>query len=162
MIIKKILSVLLFFVIFNSSIAQIVINEIDLGSPDGVELFNPTQTTIQINNWKLTTGGDERVQTYSIPSFSMDPGTYILLLEGSESNTHDIKYLGLSIKGVTNINWSNSTAGAVELKDENDNPIDFISWGSYTSMSTSESNWSGDWNLVKSGKSIRNGVKNSQ
>jgi len=140
----SVLVLLLTLLIFSNVKSQIVINEIDMGSPDGVELFNPTQSIIQINNWKLKTGDDERVQTYPIPSFSIDPGKNILLLEGSNSNTQDIKYLGISDIGFTNINWSNSTAGAVELKDENDNTIDFISWGSYSSMTTSETNWSGD------------------
>ena len=134
---------LLLIPVIGQSQSNILINEVDLGIPDAIELYNTGSDSVNLNNWLLKAGDNIRVQTFRLTDVIINPGQYLILIEGSEPNSDTIIYLGLSNVEITNINWSSSTNGAVELLDSNNNSIDFVMWGPYGNMTTGESNWSG-------------------
>lgn len=112
-------SIALFDFLFASKVsAQVVINEV---SPNGtgssepdefIELYNFGSTPITISNWTITdTSGS--VNTYIIPTSSIDPGQFISFR-----------------RNVTDITLNNDGDGVV-LKDETNTIKDEVSFGSY-------------------------------
>ncbi|MFC1554744.1 lamin tail domain-containing protein, partial [candidate division KSB1 bacterium] len=122
----------------------IVINEIDLGVPDAVEIYNAGLESVNLSGWKIKTGDNLRILNFNLPSLVISPGEYILFVESSAFSGYVSSYdLGTSAEGRENINWSRSTAGAVEIIDPSNNISDHIEWENYEPMITSETNWSG-------------------
>ena len=121
----------------------IVINEVDLSIPDAIEILNTGNTIVNLTGWVIRTGDNNRVQRFLLPETEIFPGEYLLFLEGNSPPVDTARFLGLSLEGFTNINWSNSTAGAVELLDRDGLTVDYIEWGDYPEMNTGFLNWSG-------------------
>ncbi len=131
-------------VISESYASNVLINEIDLGVPDAIELYNDGATAFNLNGWLLTTGDDVRVQTFTLPAYTLQPGAFVVLIEGTDPPSEGTLFLGLSDKEYTNINWSNSTAGAVKLEKVAGSTADFVQWAEYTAIPSSPAQWTGN------------------
>lgn len=138
-----------------SQVTGIVINEVDLSIPDAIEILNTGNTMVILAGWTIRAGDNIRVQNFLLPIIEILPGEYLLFLEGNGFSVDTVQFLGTSIQGFTNINWSNSTAGAVELLDRDGQTVDYIAWGNYPDMNTSPLNWSGpSFPIPSSGSSV--------
>ncbi|MFC1477349.1 lamin tail domain-containing protein [candidate division KSB1 bacterium] len=122
---------------------DILINEVDLGIPDGVELFNAGIISVSLNGWKVKTGDSQRIQTFTLPDVTLEPGDYLVCYEGTDADTDSVIFLDTSDAGATNINWAGDSYGAVELLDTGDGSVDYVRWGDYSGMSVSTGFWSG-------------------
>ncbi|MBN1937895.1 MAG: DUF11 domain-containing protein [Anaerolineae bacterium] len=111
----------------NVIVPTIVINEVDLGRPEGeaIELYNHGGQTINMTGWQLNISHNGGSINYALPSaFSLAPGDYIIVHESTGINTaHDL-YLG------QNVDWVPGSGGAVGLLDAYGRGVDFVRWDS--------------------------------
>ncbi|KPK95808.1 hypothetical protein AMJ80_03450 [bacterium SM23_31] len=126
-----------------NSVYNVVINEIETGNIDAVELRNTGSETVNLDGWILKTGDIEQVLHFELPSIDLLPGACILLNEKSGTPGDSVCFLETSVEGYTNINWSDYTAGAVELIDDNFASADYIEWGNYALKNILPDKWSG-------------------
>lgn len=104
--------------------AKVVINELDLGNVDSVELYNAGDSVADLTGWTagaMTPGYGTTV--FEIPSFKLAPGSIVVLSEASGSDTQSVLHFG------HNIPWSNGTPGACVLRDADGVAQDFVRWG---------------------------------
>jgi hypothetical protein len=118
----------------------LLINEIDVGSVDSVEIYNPNNQSVEMSGWYLfpydTNGLPE--QYYLFPNgFHLSPDAYVTIHEGNGSNSATDLYTG------HNFSWEPSnTAGAVALTTSTKG-IDFVRWGNSTADPPTETYWNG-------------------
>ncbi len=109
----------------------VIINEVDMGNLDGVELYNPTSGYVNLTGFLLQTYGfDNALEVnYIFPAFYLFPGHYVTLYEGAGTNTGSVLYMNQNIG-----NWVHGAAGggAVVLYNVAVSPIDFVRWGTAT------------------------------
>ncbi|MBN2460079.1 MAG: VWA domain-containing protein [Candidatus Cloacimonetes bacterium] len=108
---------------FNTVISNIVINEIFLGTPDWIELYNGTEQPVNLLNisisWTVTHGDMNYI---FLPDFTLAKDAYVVITDSSQpsDSTH------LNMGG--NINWSSSYGGSCRLIDTGEE-IDFMRFG---------------------------------
>jgi len=116
---------------------SVVINEVDPGNPDSIELYNVGNQTVDLSNWHLIAYTSSGVvdEDYIIPSgFSLAAGAYITIHEVSGTNTATDLFIGSSIVWVS--------SGAVSLTNGSSG-IDFMRFGSSTKEPPLGTSWSG-------------------
>jgi hypothetical protein len=104
--------------------AKVLINEIDMGRVDAVELYNAGSQEADITGWKiiaLAKGYDPA--TFEIPSFKLTPGSFVVLSESSGEGSQSILYFE------TNVSWANDAEGSCALVDSSGKTMDFVRWG---------------------------------
>jgi hypothetical protein len=107
----------------------VVINEVELGAEDAVELYNSSNTAVDLAGWSIvastnTTGGEPTL-TFTFPAYALGPGAVVLVRErGTDANNTDLDFYG----GTFSIPWSNGTPGACILLDSAATPVDFLRW----------------------------------
>ncbi len=102
----------------------LVINEISTGSPDMVELFNGGGLAVDLAGWRLETRDDGNLTAFTLPSYVLEPGAYVVFNELSGASGGGIVYLG------GNISWSKSGDGSCALFDPTGICVDFVRWAS--------------------------------
>lgn len=120
----------------------VLITEVDPGTPDVVEIFNPTSETIDLTGWRmlvyagtsLTAGFD-----YIFPSFAIPPETYVVINEVSGTDTQTELFAN------QNISLVEGGSGAVSLIDDTGFGIDFVRFGNSTVEPPTGTRW-GDTN----------------
>lgn len=107
---------------------NVVINEVDMGDADAVELYNPTSGVINLTGYLVQTYGYNNTLeiNFFIPTYYLFPGHYLILREGPGTNTANTLYMTQSIG-----NWVHGGAGggAVMLFNATPSAIDFVRWG---------------------------------
>jgi len=133
----------------------VVINEIDLGSEDMIELLNTGASAVDLTGWQLHAyrSGYPDVD-YTFPSHVLDPGGVVVVHE-YDAPVGDGS-VNLWIGGNTNINWANGANGACTLEDDLGAAQDFVRWGGSptpvppgTSFTGSLASPGGDLNLAR-------------
>src|SRR5262249_45822573 len=82
--------------------ARVVINELELGAVDSVELYNAGNAPATITGWRIVAAAPGfPTTTFVIPPFKLAPGTLIVLSEAAGVNTSSVLYFG------NNISWNN-------------------------------------------------------
>ena len=116
-----------------------VINEVDVGNPDWVELRNPGSQTVNLIGWHLvaynSSGGV--LTDYTLPAINLAGGAYLTIHENSGTNSGSHVYMGDSL------NWTNGGSGAVALKNSGGTGVDFVRWGSSSVAPPSGTTWTG-------------------
>jgi hypothetical protein len=103
---------------------KVIINEIDLGRVDAVELYNAGSQEADLTGWKmigLAKGYDPA--TFEIPPFKLLPGAFVVLSESSGNDTDDTLFFS------TNVSWANDAEGSCALVDSSGKTRDFVRWG---------------------------------
>jgi len=121
--------------ITSSEPPPVVLNELDIGAADRVELYNYGSTAIDLTGWEFTAIYSGSSDTWTIPSFTLPAGGYVTLDERSGTDTSDHIYFNDSII---------LTAGfddAIQLVDDGGNGVDFMRWGTNTESPPSGTNW---------------------
>lgn len=108
---------------------QVILNEIELGAEDAVEVYNSSNASVDLTNWKIVTSTNttagEPTLTFTFPANSLPPGGMLYVRErGSSANNTDLDLYG----GTFSIPWSNGTPGACELRNGSGTPVDFLRW----------------------------------
>lgn len=122
---------------------SVVINEIDMGAVDALELYNTTPEAIDLTDWQVVCIRTTGTTVLMIPEFSLDPYAYVVLSEAAGTNTATELYFD------QNILWLGTYSGSCSLIDADGMGIDFVRWSSNdgTSVSTEQppagTSWSG-------------------
>ncbi len=103
---------------------KVLINEIDMGRLDAVELYNAGSQEADLSGWKvlgLAKGYDPA--TFEIPPFKLAPGAFVVLSETSGDDSETMLYFD------TNVSWANDAEGSCALVDSAGKTRDFVRWG---------------------------------
>ena len=104
--------------------ARVILNELDLGSEDSVELYNAGDAAVNLEGWRLEAARpDFRLVSAELPDFTLEPGSFVILSERTGADTKTRIYLG------ENISWGNGAGGSCALFDASGAGIDFVRWG---------------------------------
>ncbi|MEM7165183.1 MAG: lamin tail domain-containing protein [Planctomycetota bacterium] len=111
-------------VVETTAAAAVVINEVDLGGTDRVELHNLGTVAADLTGWELSgrsTGSTPN--TFVFPAFSLPAGGRVVVSDGGGTDTATELY----DQGATfNWPWSNGSTGDVSLVDAAGRNIDYI------------------------------------
>ena len=122
--------------IATSAPPKIVINEVDVGDPDRVELFNYGSTSVNLTGWSLKAHGGYST-TFVFPAFTLPAGSYVTLHETSGINSPAHLYFNDSI------GWVGDDDGAAELLDNFGSGVDFVKWDNSPHFPPSGTGWAG-------------------
>jgi len=132
----------------------VVLNELDLGAEDKVELQNTSNTAVDLSNWKVSaywTGGS---LTYTIPNpFSLPAGSTLVIHENGSAANNSARHLYIG----SNINWGNNSNGAATLADNLNAAKDFVQWGGDTTPIPPGTTFTGALASAPAGKTIQRG-----
>ncbi len=104
--------------------ARVLINEVDLGTVDAVELYNAGSAEADLTGWRVINSRTGfSTATFTIPLFKLAPGAFVILSEATGTNTNSVLFFG------TNISWANGVEGACALIDAGGTGRDFVRWG---------------------------------
>ncbi len=116
--------------------SSVVINELDLGMDDAVELYNPGNTEADITGWTLEATsvieGAAARTTWRMPPFKIPPGGFVILSEASGTNTNYVLYFNKDVFTNNNIPWANGYPGSCAIRDSAGAVRDFVRWGGAT------------------------------
>lgn len=123
---------------------SVVINEVDMGTPDAIELYNPTSAVINLTGYNLRTYGYNNANevNYTFPTFYIYPGQYVTLREGAGMNTTNTLYMNQNIGNWIHENVGES-GGAVALYTPYPTPVDFVRWGTSTMSAPAGTSFAG-------------------
>ena len=131
--------------------AGVVLNEIDLGTADKVELQNTGNVAVDLSNWTVTsywTGGS---LVYTIPNpFSLPAGGVVVLHEGGSAIDNSPAHLYMG----GNLNWASNGNGAVTLANNLGAAKDFVRWGGDTTPIPPGTTFTGSLASAPAGKTI--------
>jgi len=116
---------------------SLLIFEVDPDTPDFIELYNPSQSPVNLDNWVIESGNDSNVTRVVLPPFLLQPGHFVTVNETSGLNTHDQIFLGQNIYLINSGGWvsllnSSGVTGA-----------DFLRYGVSSIAPPAGTNWSG-------------------
>ncbi len=106
---------------------RVLINEVDVGRVDAVELYNAGNSEVDLAGWKVV--GSARgfpTATFVLPPFKLAAGAFVTLSEAAGAYTDMTLYFG------ENISWANDSDGACSLYDRWGAGEDFVRWGDST------------------------------
>lgn len=117
----------------------VVINEVDCGSDDYVEVLNTGSVEVDLTMWALAwTDTATSPDLAYLPPFFLMPGERVTLREGSGAPAPGIIYLDGK-----NIPWDGgNTGGSAVLLDGYGNGVDFVRWGGCVEPPPSGLGWS--------------------
>ena len=117
--------------------ALLVLNEVDTGLSDAVEIYNGIDETVDMSSWHLVAYSLEGVVyvDYAFPrGFAFHPGTYVVLHESEGSDTVTDLYMGAGIGWLTD--------GAVALM-YGPAGVDFLRFGNCVVCPPPGTEWTG-------------------
>jgi cysteine-rich repeat protein len=108
---------------------EILINEIDTGTPDRIELYNPSTMTIQLGDIALHWFADNSSNYEGLgllPQCALAPGEYIVIMDDGPAG--DPPYFDGSNIHIPNVGWFDWNGGACALETVLGG-LDFVRWG---------------------------------
>ncbi len=123
---------------FNCStpVVDLKINEIQIGTVNGLEIYNADSNPVDLSGWTVEwTDTTPDSGSIVLPSFTLNPGAYVEILEGSGSNDGDTIYAG------SLINWTDITGGSCALLEPASSGIDFVRWGGSSEVAPVGTSW---------------------
>ncbi|MBM3789712.1 MAG: hypothetical protein FJW35_05110 [Acidobacteria bacterium] len=118
--------------------AKVVINEIEVGDTDTIELFNAGDTEVDLTGWIVTASRRDFPSAFlDLPSFRLKPGGFVVLSEAPGVNTSRTLYFG------ANIPWIGGAEGACALRDSTGAGRDFVRWGDSREFPPGGTNFTG-------------------
>ncbi len=115
-----------------SPTGKVVINEIDMGAADAVELMNTSDVAVDLTSWQFevfangTTQGPTRI--YTFPPFTLQAGECVAVHEGLNQASNGQYHLYGGDRQTFNASWNPGLDGAIILRNASQAPIDFVRW----------------------------------
>ena len=139
----------------------VVLNELDLGSEDKVELLNRGTDPVVLTGWKIKVYRNEypldATRIYTFPAFTLYPGGFVVVHEGGDPARNGTTDL---FGGDFSIVWANGDDGAGVLEDAGGVAKDFVRWDNpsgsdpNTTPTPSGTGWSGTLYAPPTGKNL--------
>jgi hypothetical protein len=113
---------------------RVVINEIDMGPLDAIELYNGTPDPIDLTGWRLEVfanglAPEESLNVYVFPAFTLQGGAVVAVHEGGTQLVDDGQvHLYAGDQQVFNASWNNGLDGACILRNGANQVVDFVRW----------------------------------
>jgi len=113
---------------------RVVINEIDMGPLDAIELYNGTPDPIDLTGWRLEVfanglAPEESLNVYVFPAFTLQGGAVVAVHEGGTQLVDDGQvHLYAGDQQVFNASWNNGLDGACILRNAGNQVVDFVRW----------------------------------
>jgi Lamin Tail Domain len=113
------------------------------------EVYNPTNAAVNLNGYQLkstgvdaTAGGSITVQTFTLPSFSVPAGGYVVVA-GNAKNAVQRSAQQLWVRSGNQVPfWQ--TSGFIELLGRAGATVDFVRFGSSTQSPVTATEWTGE------------------
>ncbi len=111
---------------------HVVIDELDLGSTDSIELYNGMPDPVDLTGWQIevyvngVTNDPTRVYTFS--PFTLDAGEAVAVHEGGSPEQSGRYHRYAGDRTVFNASWDHGLDGACVLRDQNGTAVDFVRW----------------------------------
>jgi subtilisin family serine protease len=127
----------------------VVINEVNVGSPAYVELYNSGSTDVDLEDWEfawtdtLPTSGSFLVAT----TFILGPGKYVQIVDGPGVDDATHIYIGEAIT------WDETRGGSAALNDINGKCVDFVRWGGDVTSPPPGTSW-GEASVLTSPRNV--------
>jgi len=117
---------------------KVVINEIDPGEIDTIELFNAGDTEVDLTGWIVTAHRMNYPTAFlELPPFRLKPGAFVVLSEAAGVNSSKTLYFN------TPIPWAPGAEGACALRDRSGMGRDFVRWGDSREFPPGGTNFTG-------------------
>ena len=123
----------------NPTTASIVISELDNGAVDGIEIYNTGGSAVNMTGWKFKGYAANGVLdvNYTFPSFTLQPDSYVVLHEGSGTDTDTDLYINDDVR------WG-LAGGAAALLNASNVGVDFLCFGSNGTTPPTGTTWVGE------------------
>ncbi|MEP7028619.1 MAG: lamin tail domain-containing protein, partial [Candidatus Eisenbacteria bacterium] len=111
---------------------RVVINELELGAADAIELMNTGDVAVDLTGWQIevfangTTQDPTRV--YTFPPFTLEAGECVAVHEGNDATSNGRYHLYSGDRTAFNASWNPGLDGACYLRDAAQTPVDFVRW----------------------------------
>ncbi len=143
----------------------VVLNELDLGSEDKVELLNTGTAAVDLTGWKVKTHRNgtpiDATRTYTFGAFTLYPGSFAVIHEGGDpADDGPVHVYG----GSLSIVWANGADGACILENASGAAMDFVRWSdssggtANTTPTPAGTGWSGTLLSPPGGKDLGRGA----
>ncbi len=112
----------------------VVLNEIELGAEDAIEIYNSSNVAVNLLAWQIEGLSNSATTTFTFPSYLLQPGGFVYVRErgSSTSNTDEDFYGGSAFS----LAWANGSPGACILRDNLGAARDFLRWDGVGNPST--------------------------
>lgn len=119
---------------------RVLINELDVGTPDWIEFYNPENHVVDLSGWLLWVyrADGSLAYVYAFPAHVLSVDAYLVLREGSGTDTYAELYTGDG-----GIPWSNGSAGAMTLVNRSGVAVDFVRWQGCPAEPPEGTSWQG-------------------
>lgn len=111
---------------------RVVINEIDLGATDAVELYNASGTAVDLTGWQIEVYANGTTQDptrlYTFAPRTLNAGETVTLREGGLPVNNGPYHVYGGERTVFNASWNHGVDGAVVLRDDGGQAVDFVRW----------------------------------
>jgi len=117
---------------------SIRINEIVVGVPDAIELYNPNAFLVNLAGWALRMNDSGNVpRDYSFPSGTTIPANGFLVVSDQGGSTPPSPVAGYAFAGF-NVPWHDERGGSVALVDQYGIGKDYVDWRNKTNDEASD------------------------
>ncbi|MCA9728785.1 MAG: lamin tail domain-containing protein, partial [Candidatus Eisenbacteria bacterium] len=104
----------------------VVINEIDLGPEERIELYNSGDMPVNLTNWRIRTDRNGFPSSdYFFPAFILYPGAHVVVHSGGDAANNGPVHL---FDEFFLVYWVNEDDGACTLTNSSGTNIDFLRW----------------------------------
>jgi hypothetical protein len=111
---------------------KVVINEVELGAADAIELMNTSDEAVDLTGWQLEVYANgtqqDATRIYTFPPFTIQPGECVALHEGDDATLNGTYHLYGGDRTVFNASWNPGLDGAVVLRTPTQTAVDFVRW----------------------------------
>ena len=111
---------------------HVVINEIELGAADGVELYNGGPTAVDLTGWQIEVYANGTTQDptrlYTFAPRMLNAGETVTLHEGGLPVDNGAYHVYGGDRTVFNASWNAGVDGAVVVRNSLGTAVDFVRW----------------------------------
>ena len=111
---------------------RVVINEVELGAADAIELMNTGDAAVDLDGWQIEVyaNGTQQDPTriYTFLPLTLDPGETVALHEGDDQTMNGTRHVYGGDRTTFNASWNPGLDGACVLRDPSQTAVDFVRW----------------------------------
>lgn len=111
---------------------HVVINELDLGAADAIELYNGTTAPVDLTGWQIEVYANgitnDPTRIYTFPPFTLDAGEAVAVHEAGSQTQNGRYHLYAGDRTAFNASWNAGIDGGCVLRTPAGAAVDFVKW----------------------------------